>query len=327
MLTLMLETVSIMKIKSIIILTLVFAGGFSAFSQTDLSDLFKDELETDEVVEYTFKTTRLIHTHTTKTVDKNELDFRITHRFDDIAGSTGGIETLFGFDNVSDIRIAFEYGVTDDITAGFGRSKGGYGGGPKQVLDGFVKYKFLKQTKKSMPLTVTALVLTELATEKKGANVEALNSYPKFSHRFAYMAQVLIAHKRSGTLSFMLMPTYIHRNFVNFGDENNNFAMGAGGRVKLTKRMAIIVDYYHFFSKYRSDLKADKQSDVDYFNPLGIGLEIETGGHVFHLNFSNSAGIIETQYIPYTTKNWLDGGFRFGFNISRVFGLGDGGGH
>jgi len=315
-----------MNTKNYFLLAFILLGMHNAFAQTDLSELFKDELETDEAVEYTFKTTRLIHTHTTKTVDKNELDFRITHRFDDIAGSAGGIETLFGFDNVSDIRIAFEYGITDDITLGFGRSKGGYGGGPKQVLDGFVKYKFLKQTQKSMPLTVTALAMTELATEKKGENLESLNSYPKFLNRLSYMAQLLIAHKRSGTLSFMLMPTYIHRNFVTFGDENNNFAMGAGGRIKLTKRMAVIVDYYHFFSKYRNDLKADKQSNVDYFNPLGVGLEIETGGHVFHLNFSNSAGIIETQYIPYTTKNWLDGGFRFGFNISRVFDVG-GGGH
>jgi len=124
----------------------------------------------------------------------------------------------------------------------------------------------------------------------------------------------------------MLMPTYIHRNFVKFGDENNSFALGAGGRFKLTKRMAIIVDYYHLFSKYRKDLHADEESPVNYYNPLGIGLEIETGGHVFHLNFSNSAGIIETQYIPYTNKNWFDGGFRFGFNISRVFDVG-GGGH
>jgi len=311
-----------MNTKSYFLLAFIFLGICNAFAQTALSDLFKDELETDETVDFTFKTTRLIHTHTTKTVDKNELDFRITHRFDDIAGSAGGIETLFGFDNVSDIRIAFEYGITNDITLGFGRSKGGFGGGPKQVLDGFVKYKFLKQTQKSMPLTVTAIAMTELATEKKGTNTESLNSYPKFSHRLAYMAQLLIAHKRSGTLSFMLMPTYIHRNFVTHGDENNNFALGAGGRVKLTKRMAIIVDYYHFFSKYRTD----KLSDVDYFDPIGVGLEIETGGHVFHLNFSNSAGIIETQYIPYTTKNWLDGGFRFGFNISRVFDVG-GGGH
>jgi len=315
-----------MNTKYILIIILVLTESYTAFSQTDLSELFKEELETDEFVDFTFKTTRLIHTHTTKTVDKNELDFRITHRFDDIAGSAGGIKTLFGFDNVSDIRIAFEYGITNDVTVGFGRSKGGYTVGPKQVLDGYIKYKFLKQTQKSMPLTVTALAITEFATEKKGTNAESLNSYPKFSHRFAYMAQLLIAHKRSGTLSFMLMPTFVHRNFVAFGDENNNFALGAGGRVKLTKRMAIIVDYYHFFSKYRNDLRADKLSDIDFFNPLGIGLEIETGGHVFHLNFSNAAGIIETQYIPYTTKNWLDGGFRFGFNISRVFDVG-GGGH
>jgi len=139
-----------MRIKYYCLVIAISLGFGKAIAQTDLSSLFKDELETDKVVDFTFKTTRLIHTHTTKTVDKNELDFRITHRFEDIAGSSGGIETLFGFDVVSDIRIAFEYGVTDDVTVGFGRSKGGYGGGPKQVLDGFVKYKFLKQTQKSM---------------------------------------------------------------------------------------------------------------------------------------------------------------------------------
>jgi len=272
----------------------------TAFAQTDLSDLFKNELKTDDVVNYTFKTTRLVHAHTTKTVDKNELDFRITHRFEDIAGNAGGIETLFGFDNVSDIRIAFEYGLTDDITLGFGRSKGGSGLGPKQVLDGFVKYRLLKQTKTSIPVTLTAILTTELATESKTENESSINFYPKFAHRFAYVGQVIVARKFSESLSLMLMPTYLHRNFVVANDENNNFAMGVGGRIKFTKRMAIIFDYFYN--------------------------QIETGGHVFHLNFSNSTGIIESQYIPYTDRDWLDGAFRLGFNISRVFDLG-GGGH
>jgi len=217
-----------MKYYNIVCFLLLILNG-SAFAQTDLSELFKNELETDETIKYTFKTTRLVHAHTTKTVDKNELDFRITHRFEDIAGSAGGIETLFGFDNVSDIRIAFEYGVTDEITLGFGRSKGGSGLGPKQVLDGFIKYRILEQTKKSMPVTLTAIATTELATEPKTENASLINSYPKFAHRFAYVAQVIVARKFSESLSLMVMPTYLHRNFVTPGDENNNFAMGVGG--------------------------------------------------------------------------------------------------
>jgi len=297
-----------------------------AFAQTDLSDLFKDELDTDETVKYTFKTTRLVHAHTTKTVDKNELDFRITHRFEDIAGSAGGVGTLFGFDNVSDIRIAFEYGLTDDITLGFGRSKGGSGLGPKQVLDGFIKYNIIKQTKKSMPLSLTAIATTELGTESKTENGEAINSFPKFAHRFAYVGQVIVARKFSESLSLMVMPTYLHRNFVVASDENNNFAMGVGGRIKFNKRMAIIFDYFYNVSQYRNDLRAlEDDAPITYHNPFGIGLEIETGGHVFHLNFSNSTGIIESQFIPYTDRDWLDGAFRLGFNISRVFDVGSGG--
>lgn len=301
--------------------------GSTAYAQTDLSDLFAEELKTDETVKYTFKTTRLVHAHTTKTVDKNELDFRITHRFEDIAGSAGGVGTLFGFDNVSDIRIAFEYGLTDDITLGFGRSKGGSGLGPKQVLDGFVKYRILKQTKNSMPITLTAIATTELATESKTENGEAINSFPKFSHRFAYVGQVIVARKFSEALSLMVMPTYLHRNYVVSGDENNNFAMGVGGRIKFNKRMAIIFDYFYNLSEYRNNLRAlEEDAPITYHNPFGIGLEIETGGHVFHLNFSNSTGIIESQFIPYTDRDWLDGAFRLGFNISRVFDVG-GGGH
>jgi len=308
--------------KNGILLLLLFVCGV-AVAQTDLSDLFKDELKTDETVNYTFKTTRLVHAHTTKTVDKNELDFRITHRFDDIAGTAGGIQTLFGFDNVSDIRIAFEYGLTDDITLGFGRSKGGSGFGPKQVLDGFVKYRILKQKKESMPITLTAIASTELATESKTSITTSINSFPKFAHRFSYFGQLIAARKFSETLSLMVMPTYLHRNFVSNGDENNNFAIGFGGRIKFTKRMAVIFDYFYNVSQYREDLRAlEDEAPITYHNPFGIGLEIETGGHVFHLNFSNSTGIIESQYIPYTDRNWLDGEFRFGFNISRVFSIG-----
>jgi len=311
-----------------VLLLFICAFPFLSTAQPDLADLLKGELDKNinPYVSATFKTTRLTHTHTIEMVKKNELDFRITHRFFDIAGDQGGIETLFGFDNVSDIRIAFEYGITDDIGIGFGRSKGGFEIGPKQVLDGYVKAKLLKQKKKGgLPFSIVALGMTELGTETKSENVTQINSFPEFKHRLSYAGQLIIASKISESLSLMVMPTYLHRNYVTFGDENSNFALGAGGRIKFTKRMAIIVDYFHLFSEYRNLENAKEPEDnIKYYNPLGIGLEIETGGHVFHLNFSNSTGIIETQYIPYTTRNWLDGQFRFGFNISRVFDLGGG---
>lgn len=296
---------------------------FLTYAQDDLSDLFEDE-ETIEEVEATFKTSRLIMAHTIETVAKNELDVRITHRFFDIAGDQGGIETLFGFDQVSDIRIGFEYGISDHLTVGVGRSKGGFTSGPKQVLDGFLKYKLLRQKTKGMPLSITLMGMTELATESQTENLTAINSFPEFKHRLAYVGQAIIARKFSKSLSLMVMPTYIHRNYVLNGDENSNFALGAGGRIKLGKRNAIIFDYYHLFSEYRDteNAKENEGGALSWYNPLGIGWEIETGGHVFHVNFSNAAGIIESQFIPYTNKGWLNGEVRFGFNISRVFALG-----
>jgi len=315
------------NVNLILCLFVILFSSTLCIAQTDLADLLKGEVEKNinPYESATFKTTRLAHTHTIEMVKKHELDFRITHRFFDIAGEQGGIETLFGFDNVSDIRIAFEYGITDNLGIGFGRSKGGFEIGPKQVLDGYIKAKLLKQKKKGNPFSIVALAMTELGTEKQSENTTQINSFPEFKHRLSYAGQLIIASKISESLSLMVMPTYVHRNFVTFGDENGNFALGAGGRIKFTKRMAIIVDYFHLFSDYRAAENAkEPENNIKYYNPLGVGLEIETGGHVFHLNFSNSTGIIETQFIPYTTRNWLDGQFRFGFNISRVFGLGGG---
>jgi hypothetical protein len=101
---------------------------------------------------------------------------------------------------------------------------------------------------------------------------------------------------------------------------NNLFALGIGGRVKITKTMAIVADY---FLPFRSSESRNyfKQKGVRFYQPLAIGWEIQTGGHVFHINFTNSTAIVENQFIPYTTRSWAKGQFRWGFNISRSFTL------
>lgn len=270
----------------------------------------------DKVYE-TFMTTRLINAHTIETVDKGKLDVRITHRFDDIAGDLGGFETFFGLDNVTDIRIAFEYGVTNDLTVGFGRSKGVLG--PLKLLDGFVKYRWLKQTTDNkMPISLTVFGNTVTSIMKATDNPASETAFDKFAHRLSYDVQVIIARKFSDRLSLQIMPNYLHRNFVQFGDENDIFSIGIGGRIAIAKHYAIIFDYYQFFSEFR---QYDENKVVNFFPPLGIGLEIKTGGHVFHVNFSNSPAILENQFIPSTTKSWLDGQFRLGFNISRPIQL------
>lgn len=270
----------------------------------------------------TFLSTRLINAHTNETVEKRHLDIRITHRFDDVGGVAGGIDNLYGLDNVTDIRIGLEYGLTDALTLGFGRSKGVAGGGPTKLLDGFAKFRLLKQSAKessvNMPLSLTLFANTAYSTQAADTiNLTSPASFRKGSHRLSYDFQLIIARKFSDRFSIQLMPNYLHRNLVEFGDENGIFSLGVAGRIAIAKHYAIIFDYYQLFSNYRSDINAADESVRKFYMPLGIGLEIKTGGHVFHLNFSNSRGILENQYIPYTNKNWLDGGFRLGFNISR----------
>jgi len=269
----------------------------------------------------TFLGTRLIHTHTNETVDKGKLDILITHRFGDMAGELGGFNNFFGFDNLADVRIAFEYGVSERLTLGVGRSKGF--SGPLKLVDGLAKFRLLRQTvDNKMPFSVTLYGNAVVSHMKATEDPALATSFGKFAHRMSYDLQAIISKKFSDRFSLQVMPNFLHRNFVAAGDENNNFSIGVAGRIALGKHTALIFDYYQFFSAYRDNINNQEGENIlKYYNPLGIGLEIKTGGHVFLLNFSNSPGIVENQYLPYTTKNWGDGQFRLGFNISRPIQL------
>ncbi|MCH8317851.1 MAG: hypothetical protein IIA88_05040 [Bacteroidetes bacterium] len=276
---------------------------FQLKAQDDLMDLLEEEEQESEHVIATFKTTRLINAHTIETVGAKNLDFRITHRFGNVGGSSGGINTLYGFDNVTDIRLAFEYGVTDNLTIGVGRSKGGF-------LDGFIKYKALQQTADNkIPFAVTLLANTGLKTVGKDGIADSLF---KYAYRHSYVFEAIIARKFSSNFSFELIPLLIHRNIVEFNDENDLFALGVGLRYKFTPSMAILLDYFYTFSDIRTP-------DLGYYAPLGVSFEIETGGHVFQITFTNVPTIVENQFIPDSPHNWQDWEFKFGFNISRVF--------
>ena len=294
----------------------------------DLTNLIDELIDRSkpgkEFVEATFKTTRIINAHSVETLNTKTLDFRVSHRFGDIASKEGErAHALFGFDNAADIFIGLEYGVTDDLTLGFGRNKGA---GPlDELYHGHIKYRALKQTTDNKrPVSITIFANSAITARKKSADSTSVSSIPKWQHRFSYVVQAIIARKFSGKFSLEIIPTYLHRNFVPYGDENDNFAIAAAGRFKFTKRVAIILEFFYPISKYRfnEDYRNENLINYNYFMPIGIGFEFETGGHIFHVNFTNSEGILQNDFIPYTSKNWLDGGFRLGFTISRVFQLG-----
>lgn len=261
----------------------------------------------------TFKDTRVINGHSIETLDQHEMDIRISHRFGDFAGDNGGVSTFYGLDNAADVRIAVEYGVTNNLNVGFGRSKGAepY----RQLLDGYVKYGVLEQQQSGMPISLTVLGTSSYATQEASTSPNSPVSFREGAHRFAYCAELLIARKFSDRFSLQIMPAYVHRNYVAFEDENGTFSLGGAFNLKVSKLLGLIGEY-HYVMPHNRTTNISK-----YYDAIGLGLEFDTGGHVFQLNFTNSRGLGETQFLPYTSSNLSDGQFRIGFTISRVFKL------
>jgi len=245
----------------------------------------------------TFKATQIINTPTVESPGKKGLQFLIMHRFGRI--NEGGY-ALFGLDNAT-IRFGLDYGINDRFSIGVGRSS------VDKTYDASFKWKLLRQTQNKMPVSVS---LYELFTHTTLRYTD--KPYFTGKYRSAYESALLIARKFSSKLSLQLTPVWIHYNLVPTPqDENDVFALGIGGRMKISKRMSINAEYNY--------LPSDQIVSTDIFHSLSFGLDIETGGHVFQLIFSNSEGMVGPSYFGKTTGNWGDGDIFFGFNISRAF--------
>ena len=272
----------------------------AAFAQDDLLSMLEQKEEpTTNYAKASFKTTRVINAQSIENVGAGVLDMKISHRFGFISG---GAYELYGLDDAT-IRIGLDYGINDRLMVGFGRSSF------EKTFDFFGKYKILRQStgKISMPITLSWYASTAITTLKW----QQPDRENYFSSRMYYTHQLLIGRKFSEGFTLQLMPTYIHRNIVkNENEKNDVYAIGGAARQKLTKRLAINMEYFYVLPG---------QIDPRYKNSLSIGFDIETGGHVFQLHFTNSTSMIERGYVSETVGDWRDGDIHFGFNVSRVF--------
>ncbi len=266
-----------------------------------------------EKVYQTFKDTRVINAHSTETLKAGVMDFRIGHRFGDFAGPAGGWETFYGLENATDVMIGLELGLTDNFMIGINRAKGS---GPlRQNVNGIAKIRLAEQdVNGSLPFSIAVLGQASISTMPKSDTEGLINFFPKFAHRMTYHAEAILARKFSNYFSLQLSGAWTYRNIVPSLDKNDIVSVGVASRVQLSKSIGLILDGRIVFSELRN------AADSGYYPPLGIGIEWETGGgHVFQMNFTNASGISQTDYIPYTQSNWLDGGFRLGFTIGRQF--------
>lgn len=288
--------------KLLLLFSTVLLGSTSLWAQDDLLYLLGEE-ETINYATNSFKGTRVVNAQSMEMLHPGTMDFRILHRFGRV---DQGYYQLFGLDQAS-MRMGFDFGLTKNLMVGIGRST------TKKEVDGLIKYRLLWQSKgkRNIPVSVLALGGVTVNGLKDAVGNPAIET--TFSRRLAYFYSVIVGRKFNERLSLQLSPTLIHQNIViNQLNPNTLYAVGFGGRMKLNKRIAVIWDYSHVFNRFPGDIR---------FNPLSIGFDIETGGHVFQLHFSNAVGMNERAFLVDNNSNFFKGQVQFGFNLSRVFQL------
>jgi hypothetical protein len=295
-----LSKINYRNIKKFALGLLLVTASQTGHAQDDLLSLVdKTDTLKKERVTNAFKSSRVINGHSMEFLGKGVLDFRILHRFGDVSS---GISNLFGLDQAS-MRIGLDYGLLNNLTVGFGRSNIG------KELDGFIKFCPVWQTtgSGSFPFSIVLVSGVTLGTQAWADTTR--KNY--FSSRMAFYNELILGRKFNERFSLQLSPVFVHRNLVEIAaEENDVYALGIGARFKLTKRIAFVADYHYIAKGLDKDV---------YKDPLSVGFDIETGGHVFQLHFSNATGMNEKAFITNTTGDWGKGEVRFGFNLSRVF--------
>ncbi len=268
-----------------------------SFSQDDLLDEIDNDTITENYASAAFKGLKVVNFESTKLVAKKELTFVVAHRFGTVKN---GFDTFLGLDDAV-TRLNFIYGISDKVNISVSRSSF------QKIYEGAIKFELIRQKENGFPLTVVSYNSALINTALDKANLPKL----EFINRLGYTAQLLIARKVNKNLSLELAPTFFHDNFVaDNSQDNSQYALGIGGRYKLTKRWSLNADYgWHLNRSETSPFK----------NPLSIGFDLETGGHVFQLHFTNAQAMNTNGYLGQSTGDWADGDFFFGFNLSRVF--------
>ncbi len=288
---------------------LFFLLPFVSFSQDDLLDELESETQVNKTVTAAFKGLKVVNFESTKTAAKGDFYFVVSHRFGTVKN---GIDDLFGLDQ-SVTQLKFIYGFTKWLNIGISRSS-------NQKKYGFqAKYKLKNQEAEGFPVTIVGYNLITINTSLKKNNFPNIT----FQDKLTYTSQLLLSRKFSEKFSLLLAPTFLHQNLatrsfeiqengttIAYDENNNQFAVGVGGRYKISKRVSINADY---------GLHLNRNSNSNFRNPLAVGVDIETGGHVFQLNFSNAQAMFEEGYIVNAQGDWGNGDFFFGFNLQRVF--------
>lgn len=295
--------------RKFIVCLIIVSGwpGVRSIYAQDTSGLLKlvntDQSKTTQYVNGAFNSTRVIMQQSVESLAPGTMDFRILHRFGLIKD---GSSTFFGLDQAY-FRLGFDFGITKDLMVGIGRSTA------DKEYDGFIKYRLLHQRTGYHPMPVTVSLVVGVTVISQDISQSAGKDDPPFADRMAYTYQVIIGRKFNEKLTLQVSPTMVYRNLVTMAADNNNlYALGFGGRMKITHRLSLTADYFLDLNNY---------SGSGRYNALAVGVDIETGGHTFQLHLTNATGMNERAVIADTNYSWGKGEIAFGFNLSRIFNL------
>lgn len=281
-------------------LSLVF--GLSVIAQVSAQDDLLNQLDTvkskEKQIEFAgFKGLQICNMQSTKLTSKGEWYILISHRFGDL---TEGLDNFFGLDDAY-TKLGGIYGVTNWLSVGLSRQTN------NKIYELTAKYRLKRQEANGFPVTIVGYNTMDINTNLSTDIYPGLETY----NRFAYSTQLLISRKFSEKFTAELTPIYIHKNLYDETTERENqFVLGLGGRYKITKRLSVNLEYAP---------RIDAPENTVYHDLLSVGLDIETGGHIFQLVFSNSQTMNDVYVFTNATGDWTGGSLYFGFNLYRVF--------
>lgn len=287
------------KITYIIIITLSLLSITTQAQDDLLNELNNETKNTKQFDLPAFKAMQIGNLQSTKIADKGDLYLIVSHRFGTFKN---GIDDFFGLDQAN-TKIQLAYSFWEGIQLSFSRDSF------EKTYSGTAKVRLTKQSNQ-FPLNIVGYASADINSEIKKANYPSL----KFGDRMTYTAQLLVSRRISKKLSLEIAPSFVRQNLqdLNFtgARTHNQILMGLGGRMKVSKRMSINLEYAYNFSKHENS---------KYNNPLTLGIDIETGGHVFQLLFSNARGSNDGAFLTKAQGDWSTGDISFGFNVVRVF--------
>ena len=315
-------------IKKMTVVCITGLMSTSIFAQEDSSFSLFDEPKAPiaEKVQFAFKTTKVVNLQSLELIDAGVFDFKMSHRFGALNSGAAKFNSedavnAFGLD-VATIRLGGEYGVNENLMVGLGR----YNVKSEKGVDAYVKYRLMHQTSDNKkPLSVLLMAAVDYKNTQYDRTIIGIAGPVTMTwgipgkQRLSYVGQVIVGKKVNDDFSWVISPTMVvsgmndrydaaSDSFVSSGTARTQFALGMGFRNKLSARTSLNMEYIPILN-----------GNGTFYNSFSVGFDIETGGHVFQVDFTNSLGMNESMFISRNADRWGAAGVRLGFNLHRVF--------